>query len=174
MIYCATHRQTMKILLAKTNHFCIMQFHTGIFTGMNGIKIDPKKYKTDEDKMGIRLKKTVKFGPLNVNLSKSGLGFSVGTKKGYRFTWGSTGRKRHTFFIPGTGLSYVKESGTARPTKETLAQSQSFFSWHRIGKLIGITAIIVILALYILKQLGMEIDWQVVFNFVKETFFATK
>lgn len=124
--------------------------------------------------MGIRLKKTVKFGPLNVNLSKSGLGFSVGTKKGYRFTWGATGRKRHTFFIPGTGLSYVKESGSATPTKETLPQSQSFFSWQRIGRLIGITAIIVILALYVLKQLGIEIDWQAVLNLIKETLLTTK
>lgn len=59
--------------------------------------------------MGLRFHKTIKMGPLNINLSKSGVGFSVGTK-GARVGRTAKGNIRTTVGIPGTGISYVKET----------------------------------------------------------------
>lgn len=64
--------------------------------------------------MGFRFRKSVNFGPLRVNLSKSGVGYSVGGK-GFRVTKKANGGVRTTASIPGTGISYVKEtSGRSR------------------------------------------------------------
>lgn len=60
--------------------------------------------------MGFRFRKSKKIGPVNLNLSKSGVGASVGVK-GYRVTKTASGRVRRTASIPGTGISYVTESG---------------------------------------------------------------
>lgn len=60
--------------------------------------------------MGTRYKKSIKAGPLRVNLSKSGIGYSVGTK-GFRYTKKAGGGTRTTASIPGTGISYVKDTG---------------------------------------------------------------
>lgn len=59
--------------------------------------------------MGFRYRKSVKSGPFRVNLSKSGVGYSVGVK-GFRFTKKASGGTRTTTSIPGTGISYVKDS----------------------------------------------------------------
>ena len=59
--------------------------------------------------MGIRYRKSAKIGPLRINLSKSGVGYSVGTK-GFRYTKKANGGTRTTTSIPGTGISYVKDS----------------------------------------------------------------
>ena len=48
------------------------------------------------------------FG-LRINFSKSGIGYSWGTK-GYRVTQTAKGTVRTTYSIPGTGISYVEES----------------------------------------------------------------
>lgn len=63
--------------------------------------------------MGLRFRKSFNFGPLRLNLSKSGMGFSVGVP-GMRFTKLANGRKRKTFSIPGTGISYVSDSKMQR------------------------------------------------------------
>lgn len=58
--------------------------------------------------MGFRYRKSISAGPLRVNLSKSGVGFSAGVK-GFRATKKTNGGYRTTASIPGTGISYVKE-----------------------------------------------------------------
>ena len=63
--------------------------------------------------MGIRFRKSINLGPLRINISKSGIGYSFGVK-GARITKTANGRKRATLSVPGTGLSYVKDF-----TKET-------------------------------------------------------
>lgn len=63
--------------------------------------------------MGFRFRKSIKMGPLRFTLSKSGVSASLGVK-GYRVTKTATGRTRTTASIPGTGISYVKESGGKR------------------------------------------------------------
>lgn len=58
--------------------------------------------------MGWRFRKSVGFGRLfRVNLSKRGLGMSVGSRW-LRTSRGADGRNRTTFTIPGTGLSWQK------------------------------------------------------------------
>ena len=60
--------------------------------------------------MGFRFRKSINAGPFRVNLSKSGVGWSVGGK-GFRYTQKANGGTRTTASIPGTGVSYVKETG---------------------------------------------------------------
>lgn len=61
--------------------------------------------------MGFRYRKSINLGGgFRINLSKSGVGYSWGTK-GYRVTKTANGKIRRTYSIPGTGLSYTEESG---------------------------------------------------------------
>jgi len=59
-------------------------------------------------------------GGFRINLSKSGIGYSWGVP-GYRITKTARGTTRKTYFIPGTGISYVdegkKRSGYSAPPK---------------------------------------------------------
>lgn len=66
--------------------------------------------------MGFRFKKSINVGPFRVNLSKSGIGYSVGGK-GARYTKTANGKTRTTLNIPGTGLSYVEETGKRKDKK---------------------------------------------------------
>lgn len=60
--------------------------------------------------MGFRFRKSKNFGPFRVNVSKSGIGWSVGTK-GARYTKRADGKTQTTLSVPGTGISYVEVSG---------------------------------------------------------------
>lgn len=60
--------------------------------------------------MGLRYRKSINLGGgFRVNFSKSGVGYSWGTK-GYRVTKKAGGGVRKTYSIPGTGLSWVDDS----------------------------------------------------------------
>lgn len=63
--------------------------------------------------MGFRFRKSVNLGPARLNFSKSGVGYSVGVK-GFRYTKKTGGGTRTTASIPGTGISYVKDSKTKK------------------------------------------------------------
>lgn len=64
--------------------------------------------------MGLRFRKSIKLGGgARLNLSKSGVGFSVGTK-GARVTKKAGGGTRTTISAPGTGLSYVSITTSVR------------------------------------------------------------
>lgn len=68
--------------------------------------------------MGFRYRKSINLGGgFRINLSKSGVGYSWGTK-GYRITKTAKGTTRRTYSIPGTGLSYTEESG-GRSNRQT-------------------------------------------------------
>lgn len=78
--------------------------------------------------MGFRFRKSKNFGPLRINLSKTGVGWSVGTK-GARYTKRADGKKQTTLSIPGTGISYVEVSGNNKDssnTKENNISNNSF------------------------------------------------
>ncbi|WP_105204573.1 DUF4236 domain-containing protein [Neobittarella massiliensis] len=61
--------------------------------------------------MGFRFRKSINLGGgFRINLSKSGVGYSWGVP-GYRTTHSANGKKRKTYSIPGTGLSYTQTSG---------------------------------------------------------------
>lgn len=63
--------------------------------------------------MGFRYRKSINLGGgFRINLSKSGIGYSWGVK-GYRVTKTAKGTARTTASIPGTGISYVHETGKA-------------------------------------------------------------
>ncbi len=64
-------------------------------------------------KVGFRFRKSVRFGPLRVNIGKRGIGTSIGVP-GARITNSSTGRKYLTLGIPGTGLSWTKTLNSRR------------------------------------------------------------
>lgn len=60
--------------------------------------------------MGIRFRKSINLGGgFRINISKSGVGYSWGTK-GYRITKTANGNIRETYSLPGTGISYTKEN----------------------------------------------------------------
>lgn len=68
--------------------------------------------------MGFRYRKSINLGGgFRINLSKSGVGYSWGTK-GYRITKTAKGTTRRTYSIPGTGLSYTEES-SGRNNRQT-------------------------------------------------------
>lgn len=68
--------------------------------------------------MGLRFRKSINLGKgVRINFSKSGVGWSVGTK-GARFTKKATGGYRTTASIVGTGISYTEDfGGKGRKTK---------------------------------------------------------
>lgn len=67
--------------------------------------------------MGVRFRKSINLGGgFRINFSKSGIGYSWGVK-GLRMTKTAKGRSRTTVSIPGTGLSYVHESGKKKSKK---------------------------------------------------------
>ena len=68
--------------------------------------------------MGFRFRKSFGKGPFRFNVSKSGIGWSIGTK-GARYTKKATGGTRTTLSVPGTGISYVTESSKSKPKKES-------------------------------------------------------
>lgn len=72
--------------------------------------------------MGFRMRKSINLGGgVRVNLSKKGVGYSVGTK-GYRVTKKAGGGIRTTASLPGTGISYIKETGSGKKRKATHAE----------------------------------------------------
>jgi len=65
--------------------------------------------------MGWRFRRVVRAGPFRVNLSRGGVGGSVGIP-GFRFTIAADGRRYITVGIPGTGLYWQKAVSAARPS----------------------------------------------------------
>ncbi len=61
--------------------------------------------------MGFSYRKSANLGPFRVNLSKSGVGYSVG-RPGFRTGVSARGKRYSTFSLPGTGVSYR----TSKPT----------------------------------------------------------
>lgn len=83
--------------------------------------------------MGFRVRKSWNLGPLRINLSKSGIGYSVGAK-GFRVTKKARGGYRTTASIPGTGLSYVKDYGKSDEKKGEEKVQQQRLHEHKPKK----------------------------------------
>jgi hypothetical protein len=87
--------------------------------------------------MGWQFRKSVNLGPFRVNLSKSGIGYSVGGA-GFRTGVSAGGRKYSSIGIPGTGLRYVKTGGgPASGCLPVMLGLAALMSWG-IGKMIGL------------------------------------
>lgn len=67
--------------------------------------------------MGLRFRKSINMGPFRLNLSKSGVGYSVGGK-GFRFTKKANGGYRTTLYLPGTGISHVEDTKKVNENNE--------------------------------------------------------
>ena len=95
--------------------------------------------------MGLRFRKSINFGPLRVNLSKSGVGYSVGVK-GARVTKKATGGTRTTLSVPGTGLSHVTETSGQSAEKnkkkdvDTMAKKKGLSTGAFVG--LGLAGVI--------------------------------
>ena len=63
--------------------------------------------------MGWSYRKSVNFGPFRVNLSRSGLGYSLGGR-GFRIGETARGRRYSSIGIPGSGFRYTKSLGSGR------------------------------------------------------------
>lgn len=74
--------------------------------------------------MGLRFRKSKKVGPFRVNISQKGVGWSVGVP-GLRYTKKAGGGSRVTASVPGTGLSYVKESSSNQRKKPRIPESNT-------------------------------------------------
>lgn len=100
--------------------------------------------------MGFRYRKSINLGGgARISLSKSGIGASMGAK-GFRVTKKAGGGIRTTASIPGTGISYVSESGkrTAAAQSAAGAPNYRFFSFMLRAlsiPLIGLGALIALI-----------------------------
>ncbi len=75
--------------------------------------------------MGWRYRKSAKAGPFRLNFSKSGIGYSVGSKH-YRVTKTAKGTVRETVTLPG-GLSHVTEHKIGSGVKNSAPQRRPRF-----------------------------------------------
>ena len=82
--------------------------------------------------MGLRFRKSINLGPLRINLSKSGVGFSLGVK-GFRIGRSAKGKNTATVSLPGTGLSYVQDLD-GDSIKETVEDIKDIFDGDKEEK----------------------------------------
>ena len=91
--------------------------------------------------MGLRFRKSFRIFPgVRINLSKTGIGASVGFK-GFRWTRRADGKIQKTFSVPGTGISYVdvdspkkvKSEAKAPTRKRTAARCPECSASYRAG-----------------------------------------
>ena len=82
--------------------------------------------------MGLRFRKSINLGPLRINLSKSGVGFSLGVK-GFRVGRSAKGKNTATVSLPGTGLSYVQDLD-GDSIKETVEDIKDIFDGDKHNK----------------------------------------
>lgn len=74
--------------------------------------------------MGFRFRRRISIGPgLRLNVSKSGISTSVGTR-GAWFTTGH-GKTRETVGLPGTGVSYTEQQSVGAPPGDDAAPASS-------------------------------------------------
>jgi hypothetical protein len=85
--------------------------------------------------MGFRFRKSFKIAPgMRMNLSKSGIGISVGSKYG-RVSIHSSGRRTISSNLPGTGISYVHTTGGHRSRRMARASRPITPAAHTTGNL---------------------------------------
>ncbi|SHP56275.1 DUF4236 domain-containing protein [Mycobacteroides abscessus] len=66
----------------------------------------------------VQFRRSKKFGPFRLTLSKSGLGISAGAGP-LRISRGADGKVRRTIRVPGTGISDTKVIGGRKPAQRT-------------------------------------------------------
>lgn len=116
--------------------------------------------------MGFKFRKSVKMGPVRVNMSKSGIGYSVGGK-GMRVTKKAGGGTRTTVGVPGTGISYSsdskkKSSAKKTPSKKTTASTSSSVSTSGNPGCLGSVGFVIVFAIIV----GiLKAYWKIILGF---------
>lgn len=105
--------------------------------------------------MGFRFHKRINLfgGAFRINFSKSGIGYSYGGK-GARVTKMANGRTRTTLSIPGSGISYVTESGS-KHKKRTRNVKGSFRKTQETSEACFIGFLTLLLFIFILITFGV-------------------
>ena len=96
--------------------------------------------------MGVRARKSFKAGPARVTFSKSGVSSSVGVK-GVRVGKMANGKTRTTLSVPGTGISYVSESGKSGGLDDVETQPSGDGLWFDVfmGAMLPVLSILMLL-----------------------------
>ena len=101
--------------------------------------------------MGVRFRKSINLGGARINISKKGIGASVGVK-GARITKTADGKTRKTLSVPGTGISYVTESSgkkktnnTKTVTQTTVTPQQVSSAYKTFGGILKVLGIIIVI-----------------------------
>ncbi len=74
-------------------------------------------------------RKGLRFGPLRINLSKSGIGYSLGVP-GYRIGTNAKGKKYQQVSIPGTGI--YRRDYEGQPSQSSRPTLASWFSAPKV------------------------------------------
>lgn len=83
--------------------------------------------------MGLRFRKSFRIFPgIRINLSKTGIGASVGFK-GFRWTRRADGKIQKTFSLPGTGVSYVDVDSPKKAKSQAKTSTKQTASAHCPG-----------------------------------------
>ena len=88
--------------------------------------------------MGMRFRKSVKFGPFRATVSKSGVSYSFGGK-GARVTKRADGRTQATVGVPGSGVYYTTTQKGGNKTTSEPEKKEFLDTWY--GKLITVCGI---------------------------------
>jgi Protein of unknown function (DUF4236) len=78
---------------------------TGQFDGQKATRFAHESPSLYAGFVGFYYRKSVSMGPFRVNLSKSGIGYSMGGR-GFRTGLSGSGRRYTSFNVPGTGFGY--------------------------------------------------------------------
>jgi uncharacterized protein DUF4236 len=87
--------------------------------------------------MGLRFQRSIRLGPIKLNLSKFGLGFSTGVR-GLRAGVDAKGRRYSSEGVPGTGLSW----------RTTVTTGERRASGSGTGFMVGIIIAVVLVLLF--------------------------
>ena len=83
--------------------------------------------------MGYRFRKSINLGGgFKINLSKSGIGYSWSIP-GMRYTKLANKRKRYTYSIPVTGISYVEDTSSKENQQQHQQQSANNDMQNSVG-----------------------------------------
>jgi hypothetical protein len=97
--------------------------------------------------MAWNFRKSLRFGPLRINLSKSGVGYSVGLP-GVRLGRDAKGRKYQSLNIPGTGI-YRRDYTSTQPNVPPRLTPTSWFAAPKLYVL----GLALLIALWVIVKL---------------------
>lgn len=119
--------------------------------------------------MGWRYRKSI-GKTFRINISKSGVGYSVGTK-GFRITKTAKGTTRKTITIPGTGLSHVTEVSQRKKAYNSTSIKSGYNSTFYFTCFICLTLIISFSLLFtIVDAINTRKEQEKMFNNCEITF----